>query len=212
VGEAIAGRRDEVFLVSKVLPKNASRRGTISACERSLERLKTDRLDVYLLHWPGDHPLEETFAAFERLIADGKIGAFGVSNFDVDELERAVALAPGRVACNQVLHHLGARYAERALAPLCGRHRVALVGYSPFGSGDFPRRNRVLDEIAKAHQATPHQVALAFLAARAFTIPKAADPEHVEANATAARLRLSADEEARIDAAFPVRGKRLPYL
>jgi diketogulonate reductase-like aldo/keto reductase len=217
VGAAIAGRRDEVFLVSKVLPSHASASGVARACERSLERLGTDHLDVYLLHWPSGHPLEETLGAFERLRQAGKVLAYGVSNFDVDELERAVAIAgPGRIACNQVLHHLGARYAETALLPVCARHRVALVGYSPFGSGRFPSPRsaggRVLAEIAAAHQATPHQVALAFLTRLpgTFTIPKSV--AHVEENAGAARLSLDDNELARIDAAFPARGTSLPYL
>src|SRR5262249_54061319 len=123
VAEAIAGRRDQVYLVSKVLPSNASRKGTIAACERSLARLRTERLDLYLLHWPGPHPLAETFAAFETLVADGKIGAFGVSNFDVDELDAALALVgPGRIACNQVLYHLEERGIEHAVEPWCERH------------------------------------------------------------------------------------------
>jgi diketogulonate reductase-like aldo/keto reductase len=215
VGQAIAGRRDEVFLVSKVLPQNASAVEAVRACERSLKRLGTDHLDAYLLHWPSEHPLEETLAAFEQLRGAGKIRGYGVSNFDVAELEEAVALAgPGRIVCNQVLHHLGARYVEGALAEACARHGVALVGYSPFGSGRFPSPRspggRVLDEIARAHAATPHQVALSFLARRAFTIPKAADIAHVEANAH--HVELSDAEDARIDATFPVRGDSLPSL
>lgn len=211
VGEALRGRRDEVFLVSKVLPWHASRRGTVQACEKSLARLGTDHLDVYLLHWPGEVPLEETIAGFEDLRRAGKIRAWGVSNFDEDDLARAVRLAgPGRVACNQVLYHLGERSIEHAVLPACERHGVALVGYSPFGSGDFPRPatagRRVLDEIAAAHGATAHRVALAFLVRRAplFTIPKAAQLGHVEDDAAAEGLALSAEELARIDAAFPL--------
>ncbi|HMK71844.1 MAG TPA: aldo/keto reductase, partial [Myxococcaceae bacterium] len=140
VGRAIAGRRGEVFLVSKVSPDNASRSGTLKACERSLRRLGVDHLDCYLLHWPGPHPLEETIAAFEELERAGKIRAFGVSNFDVDDLEEAHRIAgPRRLACNQVLYHLGARDIEARLISWCVRHGVAPVGYSPFGSGDFPR-------------------------------------------------------------------------
>ncbi|HYY06634.1 MAG TPA: aldo/keto reductase, partial [Candidatus Limnocylindria bacterium] len=139
VGEAIAGRRDEVFLVSKVLPGHATRAGVLRACEASLRRLRTDRLDCYLLHWPGKHPLERTIDAFEQLVRDGKIRAYGVSNFDVDETERAVAIAgEGRIACNQVLYHLEERAIEHALIPWCARHRIAVVGYSPFGAGRFP--------------------------------------------------------------------------
>ena len=210
VGEAIAGRRDAVFLVSKVLPHHASRQGTVAACERSLRALGTDHLDVYLLHWRGPHPLAETFAAFERLRQDGKIGAWGVSNFDVDDLDEALAVAgPGRIACNQVLCHLGERAIEHAVTPWCRRHGVAVVAYSPFGHGEFPRATspggRVLADIAVAHHATPRQVALTFLVRQpgVFTIPKAASAVHAEDNAGAGALVLSEDETARIDAAFP---------
>ena len=140
VGEAIAGRRDEVFLVSKVLPHNASRRGTRAACEASLRRLGTDRLDCYLLHWPGSHPLEETIAAFEELQRDGKILSWGVSNFDVGDLEELLSVAAGsRSACNQVLYHLEERAIEHAVLPWCEEHGVAVVGYSPFGHGPLSR-------------------------------------------------------------------------
>jgi diketogulonate reductase-like aldo/keto reductase len=211
VGEAIAGRRDEVFLVSKVLPQNASRRGTISACERSLARLQTDRLDCYLLHWPGQHPLEDTIAAFEELVSAGKILSWGVSNFDVSDLEEALAIAgPGRIACNQVLYHLEERAIEHRVLPWCEKHGVALVGYSPFGHGNFPgprsSGGRVLQQIAAAHNATARQVALSFLVRRPalFTIPKAASAQHAVENAGAGDLRLTAQELAQIDAAFPL--------
>ena len=138
VGEAIRGRRDEVFLVSKVLPRNASRRGTVAACERSLARLRTDHVDCYLLHWPGSHPLEDTLEAFAELESAGKIRAFGVSNFDERELAEAVSIAgDGRIACNQVLYHLGQRRIEHAVVPFCETRGVSVVGYSPFGSGGF---------------------------------------------------------------------------
>jgi diketogulonate reductase-like aldo/keto reductase len=138
VGQAIAGRRDEVFLVSKVLPSNPSRSGTVAACERSLARLSTDRLDCYLLHWPGSYPLEETFAAFERLIEQGKILSWGVSNFDVADLEAAWnAGAAGRIACNQVLYNLSERAIEHTVQPWCEKRGVAVVACSPFGHGDF---------------------------------------------------------------------------
>jgi len=221
VGEAIAGRREEVFLVSKVLPHNASRRGTVEACERSLKHLRTDRLDCYLLHWPGPHPLEDTFAAFEQLVQSGKIRSWGVSNFDVDDLEEAVEAGAGRrPACNQVLYHLGERAIEHAVIPACEDRSIAVVGYSPFGHGDFPdsgsRSGRVLEEIAEAHQATPRQVALRFLlrSPGSFVIPKASSSDHVRENAGAGDLRLTLDDMARIDAAFP-RGPRprsLPML
>ena len=210
VGRALAERRHEVFLVSKVLPSNASRAGTIAACEASLRRLGTHYLDCYLLHWPGRIPLAETFAAFDRLQQDGKIRSFGVSNFDVGELEEAARLAGAeRLACNQVLYHLGERAIEHAVLPWCAEHGVAVVAYSPFGSGRFPSPSsaggRVLAEIAARHDASPRQVALAFLLGRpqVFVIPKAATLAHVEANAAAARVRLSDEEVGRLDAAFP---------
>jgi len=220
VGEAIAGRRDQVFLVSKVLPGNAARAGVLRACEASLRRLGTDRLDCYLLHWPGRHPLADTIAAFEQLRREGKIRSWGVSNFGVEELERAATIAGAeRIASNQVLYHLEERTIEHAVIPWCVARGVAVVGYSPFGSGHFPglrsRGGRVLAEIAAAHGATPRQVALAFLvrAPGLFTIPKAASAAHVGENARAGDLVLSAEDVRRIDAAFlrrPWRG--LPIL
>ena len=221
VGEAIAGRRDEVFLVSKVVPEHASRRGTIAACDASLRRLRTDYLDAYLLHWPGRHPLAGTFAAFEELQEAGKIRAWGVSNFDTDDLDAALAVAgSGRLACNQVLYHLGERAIEHAVLPWCAAHDVALVAYSPFGHGDFPAPRtaggRTLAEIAAAHGATPRQVALRFLtrAPGTFAIPKASDPAHTDDNAGAGAFTLTEAEIARINAAFP-RGRKpraLPML
>lgn len=214
VGEAIAGRRDEVFLVSKVLPENASRRGTIAACERSLSRLGTDRLDCYLLHWPGEHPIADTLEAFERLVDAGKIGCWGLSNFDEEELAAAAAIAgPDRIACNQVLYHLRQRSIEHSVLPYCAENGIALVAYSPFGSGRFPRSRardgRVLAEIARERSATARQVALAFLLRHpaCFAIPKTSDPEHAAENAGAAELALDADEIRRIERAFP-RGRR----
>jgi diketogulonate reductase-like aldo/keto reductase len=220
VAEAIAGRRDEIVLVSKVLPHNASRKGTVAACERSLARLRTDRLDGYLLHWPGDHPLEDTVEAFEQLRRDGKIRWWGVSNFDVAELEAVWALAGARLACNQVLYHLQERAIEHAVIPWCEQHGVAVVAYSPFGSGAFPgprtRGGRVLQGVADAHGATPRQVALAFLVQRAsvFTIPKAGRVPHVEENAAADGLRLTGADLERLERAFPRgrRPRRLPML
>ncbi len=219
VGEAIAGRRHEVFLVSKVLPDNASRRGTVAACDRSLARLRTDHLDLYLLHWPGRHPLADTFAGFAELARAGKILAWGLSNFDERELAAAVAAAAagevGQVACNQLFYHLEERAIEHAAIPACEERGIAVVAYSPFGSGRFPRREsrggRVLAEIAAAHDATPRQVALAFLLRlpSLFAIPKASRPEHVAENAAAADLVLGPDELRRIDQAFP-RGRRRP--
>jgi diketogulonate reductase-like aldo/keto reductase len=221
IADAIAGRRDEVFLVSKVLPSNASRRGTITACERSLQRLSTDRLDCYLLHWPGSYPLEDTVAAFEELKRTGKIRAWGVSNFDVDDLDELLAVAgEGKIACNQVLYHLKERAIEHAVVPWCERHGVAVVAYSPFGHDDFPAPSsaggKLLQDIAKAHAATPRQVALAFLTRgpSLLAIPKASNAEHAAENAAAGALDLSKDEIAAIDQAFP-RGPKprgLPML
>jgi diketogulonate reductase-like aldo/keto reductase len=221
VGEAITGRRDEVFLISKVLPQNASRKGTVAACEKSLARLKTDYLDCYLLHWPGSHALEDTIAGFESLKAAGKISSWGVSNFDVDSLDEMLSIAgPGSIACNQVLYHLQERAIEHAVLPWCEAHDVALVAYSPFGHSAFPgprtAGGRVLDEVAQAHGATPRQVALRFLMRfpHTFTIPKASSIAHVQENAGAGDLQLTAAEIARLDAAFP-RGsapRSLPML
>ena len=214
VGEAIAGRRNEVFLVSKVLPQNASLSGTIAACERSLARLDTDWLDCYLLHWRGAYPLEETIEAFDRLQSQGKILSWGVSNFDVPDLEEAWEIVgTGRLVCNQVLYHLQERAIEHSVIPWCEEHRVAVVGYAPFGHGDFPgprtKGGRVLQEIAAAHDATPRQVAMRFLVRRPslFTIPKASSPEHAAENAGAGDLRLTPAELAWIDETFP-RGPR----
>jgi len=215
VSDAIAGRRDEIFLVSKVLPSNASRKGTISACEKSLARLKTDRLDCYLLHWRGQYKLSDTIEAFEQLKSEGKILSWGVSNFDEDELDEALSIAgEGKIACNQVLYHLKVRAIEHAVIPWCEKHDVAVVGYSPFGSrGGFPSANsaggKVLQKIAAEHGATPHQVALSFLTRRAslFTIPKAANPKHATENAIGGQLKLSDLDVERLEEAFPL-GRR----
>jgi diketogulonate reductase-like aldo/keto reductase len=215
VGEAIVGRRDELFLVSKVMPSHASKKGTIAACEKSLARLRTDRLDCYLLHWPGSHPLEETVDGFEALRESGKIRAWGVSNFDEDELERTLALAgPGKIACNQVLYHLAERAIEHAVVPFCERHGIAIVGYTTYGTGAFPPGGasgaRTLQGIADKHGATVRQVALAFLTRRPFffAIPKSAQAVHARDNARAGSLALDAADEAAIDAAFPLGRRR----
>lgn len=208
IADAISGRRDEAFLVSKVLPQNASTSGVIEACQRSLSRLRTDRLDCYLLHWRGRIPLRETFAGFEQLERSGKILAWGVSNFDVPDLDDALHIVgPGRMACNQVLYHLEERAIEHEVIPWCKRHGVAVVAYSPFGHGHFPDERspggRVLAQIAQTYDATPRQIALSFLAHRAFVIPKASTPEHSVENAGAGNIKLSDSETAQIDAAFP---------
>ena len=214
VGEAIEGRRAEAFLVSKVLPTNATRHGTVAACERSLKRLGTDYLDCYLLHWPGNHPLEETLRAFAELEQAGKIRSYGVSNFGESELRRAVRIAgKGRITQNQVLYHLGERRIEHEVIPYCKEEGIAVVAYSPFGSGDFPTSRasggRVLAAIAEAHGATPFQVALAFLTRQShvFAIPKASRSKHVEDNARASDVTLTAADLTAIDQAFP-RGPR----
>lgn len=218
VAEAIEGRRDEVFLVSKVLPNHASARSVVTACERSLARLKTDRLDSYLLHWRGGTPLEETIGAFEGLIRQGKLLSWGVSNFDVSDLDDALAVAgEGRIACNQVLYHLGERAIEHAVLPWCEAHGVALVAYSPFGHDDFPGPDsaggRVLGEIAAETGATQRQVALAALtqSPSLLAIPKASRIAHVEENAAAGDLILTENHRQRLDAAFP-RGRKPKHL
>lgn len=221
VGEAIAGRRDEVFLVSKVLPWNASRDGTIAACEESLSRLRTDRLDCYLIHWRGQHPLEDTFTALDELKAAGKILSYGVSNFDVDDLEEAYAIVgDGNLACNQVLYHLNQRAIEHEVLPWCADHGAAVVAYSPFGHDAFPgpRSNgwEILQALALKHCATERQIALAFLTRHPalLAIPKASNPDHVIDNAGAGRIALDEDDAAALEAAFPLGRKpsHLPML
>jgi len=221
IAEAIAGRRDDVFLVSKVLPSNASRLGTVAACERSLKRLNTDHLDCYLLHWRGSFALQETVAAFEQLVSAGKIRSWGVSNFDAGDLDEISAVAgAGKIACNQVLYHLNERAIEHAVLPWCKQHGVAVVAYSPFGHDDFPRSTskggEVLYGIAEARGASAHQIALAFLTRdpQLFAIPKASSPAHAADNAAAGDLVLTAEELAALDKAFPLgtRPRSLPML
>jgi diketogulonate reductase-like aldo/keto reductase len=216
-GEAIRGRRHEVFLVSKVLPSNASYEGTLRACERSLRRLATDYLDLYLLHWRGARPIEETMRAMEALVAAGKIRFLGVSNVDVEDVQEAqAALAKERLAANQVLYHLGDRGAERRLIPYCAGQEIAVVGYSPFGHRGFPspgsQEGKVLAEIASRNQRTPRQVALNFLTRRpgVFTIPKASNLEHVRENAGGYGWTLSAEDLAGIDRVFPEPARDTP--
>jgi diketogulonate reductase-like aldo/keto reductase len=221
VAEAIAHRRDDIFLVSKVLPSNASRRGTIDACDRSLKRLKTDRLDCYLLHWRGSHPLQETVAAFDELMRAGKIRSWGVSNFDSNDLDELLDVAgDGKIACNQVLYHLQERAIEHAVIPWCEAHGVAVVAYSPFGHNDFPNprsdAGKILQKTADAHGVTTRQVALSFLTRRpsVFAIPKTSSAAHAADNAAAGELTLSDDESTALDKAFP-RGPKprgLPML
>ena len=211
-GEAIAGRRDEVFLASKVYPWNASRQGVIDACDRSLERLKTDRLDLYLLHWRGEHPLAETVAGFEELRRAGKIGAWGVSNFDLDDMQELMEVPDGRnCVTNQVLYNLSRRGIEYDLLPWCQENGIVVMAYSPIEQGRI-LRNPELIRIAKAYQATPAQVALAFLLERdgLIAIPKSANPQRVEENAQAAELDLSDEDLDALDAAFPPPERKQP--
>lgn len=215
VGRAIEGRRDECFLVSKVMPGNASRQGTLEHCEQTLERLRTDHLDCYLLHWPGSYPLEDTIAALEQLVQQGKTRAWGVSNFDEDELQRALEIAgPGRIACNQVLYHLEERGIEHAVIPWCEANDVAVVGYTPYGQHRrYPppgSSGAVLTEIAERLGATARQVALAFLTRRPslFAIPKSTNPEHLRENADGAQLELGSADIAAVERAFPVGRRR----
>lgn len=205
VGKAIADLRDEVFLVSKVYPFNASATGTIEACERSLKRLGVDHLDLYLLHWRGSHPLEETVAAFETLKQSGKIRDWGVSNFDTDDMEELFEVENGRnCAVNQVLYNLSRRGVEYDLLPWCQEKGLPLMAYSPIEQGRI-LNNHELIRIAKAYQATPAQVALAFLLERegVLAIPKSAKPERVEENRGATDLDISDEDWASLDAAFP---------
>ena len=209
VAAAIRGRRrSDLFLVSKVLPRNASYRGTIRAAEQSLRRLRTDYLDLYLLHWPGSHPIADTMGAMEALVAAGKIRFVGVSNFDVDHMRAAMAaLTRERLACNQVLYNLATRGIERDLIPTCQQEGIAIVGYTPFGGWPRPGSKglKVLSEIGARYGKTARQVALKFLTRLpiVFTIPKASNPEHVRENAGACGFALTEAETAAIDAAFP---------
>jgi diketogulonate reductase-like aldo/keto reductase len=211
VAEAIVGRRDEVFLVSKVHPANASYDGTLRACEQSLKRLKTDWLDLYLLHWRSRHPIEETMRAMEALVAARQIRFIGVSNFSVSRVRAAQrALHNERLACNQVRYHLGARGIERHLLPYCAEHQIAVVGYSPFAHGNFPSPSspggRILAEMGERNYRTPRQVALNFLTRQPglFTIPKATSIGHVRENAGGADWTLSDSDITAIDHAFPI--------
>jgi diketogulonate reductase-like aldo/keto reductase len=213
VAEALIGRRQSVFLVSKVLPSNASYERTLISCQRSLKRLKTDFVDLYLLHWPStQHPIEETMRAMEKLVDEGMIKFIGVSNFNVDQLREAQrALKKYRIACNQVLYHLAYRGIEHELLPYCTQNEIAIVGYSPFGHGNFPipwsKGRTVLGEIAKKHNRTVHQVVLNFLTRESnlFTIPKAANPDHVRDNSGAVgNWQLTDEDIAIINKTFPL--------
>ncbi|SFP12398.1 aldo/keto reductase [Pseudomonas borbori] len=205
VGEAIAGLREQVFLVSKVYPHNASRQGVAAACARSLKRLRTERIDLYLLHWRGQYPLAETVEAFERLREQGKIGRWGVSNFDLDDLQQLHDLGVAGCATNQVLYNPEARGVEFDLLPWQQRQGMPLMAYCPLGQGGQLLRHPALRQVAEAHGVTPAQVALAWLLRQSgvIAIPKAVEPAHLQLNAEAAGLQLSAADLALIDAAYP---------
>lgn len=205
VAEAIAGRRDELFLVSKVLPSNASRSGVARACENSLKRLRTDRIDLYLLHWPGSVPLSETVEAFEALKKAGKIRHWGVSNFDTDEMEELTGLrSGGNVQTNQVLYNLSRRGPEFDLEPWSRQRGIPLMAYSPVEQGALARNAR-LEAIAARHNATAAQIALAWVVAQpgVIAIPKASSQEHVRQNVAALDIKLTAEDLAELDRAFP---------
>jgi diketogulonate reductase-like aldo/keto reductase len=207
VARAIAGQRERVFLVSKAYPHNAGRTSLMQACERSLKRLGTDHLDLYLLHWPGSIPIGETVEAFGRLIAAGKIGAWGVSNFDLDEMESL----PGACATNQVLYNLGSRGIEFDLLPWCRARSMPVMAYSPVGQAGSLLRSAALKAVAGRHGATPAQIAIAWtLQPGVVSIPKAADPAHVRQNAAAALIRLTAEDHATLDAAHPPPRRKQP--
>jgi diketogulonate reductase-like aldo/keto reductase len=213
VGAAIAGRRDRAYVVSKVYPHNASLKGTIAACERSLARLSIERIDVYLLHWRGRHPLAETVRAFEKLRAGGKIGAWGVSNFDVDDMEELMGVPDGdRCVVNQVLYNVAHRGIEWDLLPWCRKHRIAVMAYCPLDEGGRLLGSKAIKAVAARRGATPAQIALAWLLAQegVAAIPKAATEAHVRANRAAADLVLTKADLAEIDAAFPPPSRKQP--
>ncbi|MBO6562861.1 MAG: aldo/keto reductase [Nisaea sp.] len=209
VGEAVRGCRDDVFIVSKVLPYNASRKGAIAACEASLRRLGTERVDLYLLHWPGSHPLSETVAAFEELKAAGKIGGYGVSNFDVAEMEAWERVAgPESCQTDQVLYNLSRRGIEWDLVRWAGERSMPLMAYSPLEQGRL--RHDVLDEIGREKGASAAQIALAWVLRNpeVIAIPKASDPEHVRSNRASLDIELDDGDLARLDRVFPPPGAK----
>lgn len=209
VGDALQGIREQVYLVSKVYPHNASRHGAIEACERSLKRLRTDTIDLYLLHWRGQYPLEETVEAFERLREQGKIGRWGVSNFDVDDLQE---LNNGACAANQVLYSLEQRGAGFDLLPWCQSQNMPLMAYCPVGQGGRLLADVTLRQVAERRNATPAQVALAWLVQQngVLAIPKAVTPAHVRANAAALELTLDAADLRLLDGVFPPPTRKRP--
>lgn len=212
LSQALAGRRDDVFLVSKVYPHNASRRGAVAACERSLERLKTDRLDLYLLHWRGSVPLAETVEAFETLRRDGKIRQWGVSNLDAGDMDELVGVPNGaNCASNQVLYHLDSRGIEWGLLPKCQQAGIMVMAYSPLGQGPLLRKP-ALKKVADKHGADPAAVALAWVLRHpgVITIPKAVKPDHVRANLKALDVALDAEDLKALETVFPPPKKPTP--
>jgi diketogulonate reductase-like aldo/keto reductase len=205
--------RHNLFIVSKVLPSNGSKKGTIAACERTLRRLKTDYLDCYLLHWRGALPLSETIEGFEKLIDDGKIRSMGVSNFDVEDLQEALKYATKPIACNQILYNLHTRGPERNIIPMCEKNKIAVVGYTPFAQRSPAKPGTVggdlLIELAEKYDATQRQIILAFLVRsdNLFTIPKSADIGHTTENAGAGEIELSDKDISRLEEAFPAPAK-----
>jgi len=212
VAAALVGERDRLFLVSKVYPHNASRQGVVQACERSLRRLRTDRLDLYLLHWRGSVPLEETVAGFEELRRSGKIRHWGVSNFDVDDMEELLRVPSGEnCAANQVLYNVTRRGPEFDLIPWMAEQRMPLMAYSPIEQGRLPRGG-VLQRIGQKYGASPFQIALAWLLQTpdVIAIPKASSPDHVRDNHRALEIRLSPEDLDAIDAEFPTPRRKRP--
>jgi diketogulonate reductase-like aldo/keto reductase len=211
IGEAIEGRREHAFIVDKVLPQNATRKGTVAACERSLRRLKTDRIDLYLLHWRGAAPLAETLAGFDDLVRAGKIRYWGVSNFDVPDMEEVAGLPGATLATNQVLYNLMRRGIEYDLIPWCAQHTVPIMAYSPLEQGRL-MADAELRRIAAAHSATQAQIALAWVLRKegVIAVPKASTPGHVQQNRRALEIHLTPDEFAALDRAFPPPGHKMP--
>jgi len=211
IAEALGSERDRLFLVSKVYPHNASRKGVVDACERSLTRLKTDRLDLYLLHWRGSTPLEETVAGFEDLRRSGKIRYWGVSNFDTEDMEELFAVEGGNCTTNQVLYNVTRRGPEYDLIPWMTERRMPLMAYSPIEQGRLPKAG-LLQDIGLSHNASSYQIALAWLLQRpgVMAIPKASSPAHVRDNRRALEIQLSPDELRAIDAEFPPPKRKHP--
>ncbi|MEK3946664.1 MULTISPECIES: aldo/keto reductase [Paenibacillus] len=217
VGDAIKGIRDDVFLVSKVYPHNAGNENLIRSCEESLQRLNTDHLDLYLLHWRGDIPLEVTVEGMEKLVSQGKIARWGVSNLDVDDMKELLSIAGGtHCAMNQVLYHLGSRGIEAELLPWQKSHRMPVMAYSPLAQAGALRKgvieSEAVQEIARIHNATPLQIMLAWTIREEeiITIPKASSREHVIENAAAGLITLSEEERWKLDEAFPIPSWKVP--